>query len=84
MPKLAENTSRFLIHPEREIALLGRPVARRIGSGPLDDQWSFFAEIFSQLRVCGFVRLIALRPPGGLKAVMKTLALIAKPMENVG
>jgi hypothetical protein len=62
MPKLTENTSRFFIHPEREIALLVRPVARRIGSGPLDDQWSFFAEIFSQLRVCGFVRLIALRP----------------------
>ena len=58
---LAETTSRFFIHPEREIALLGRPTDRRIRSGPLDDQWSIFLEIFPQPRVRGFVLLIALR-----------------------
>jgi hypothetical protein len=59
--KLAENASRFFIYPEREIALLGRPGARRIGSGPLDDQWSIFSEMFPQPCVCGFVRLVTLR-----------------------
>ena len=59
-PTLTENTCRFFIHPEREMALLGRPGACRIGSGPLDDQWSIFSEMFPQPGVCRFVRLIAL------------------------
>jgi hypothetical protein len=63
-PKLAENTSRFFIHPEREIALLGRPEARRIGSGPLDDQWSIVSEMFPQTARVRFRsphRFVALR-----------------------